>query len=43
MGLTFARHSVKCLGGLLDVHEREGGGIEAVVTLPLNPEIELED
>ncbi len=43
MGLTFARHSVKCLGGLLTVNEREGGGIEAVVTLPLNPETELEE
>ncbi|MEX0324369.1 MAG: response regulator [Puniceicoccaceae bacterium] len=43
MGLTFARHSVKCMGGLLTVHDREGGGIEAVVTLPLNPETELED
>lgn len=43
MGLTFARHSVKCMGGLLTVNDREGGGTEAVVKLALNPETELED
>ena len=35
MGLTIARHSVDCLGGTISVSDREGGGTQSVVTLPL--------
>ena len=35
MGLTIARHSVNCLGGTIEVGDREGGGTLAVVRLPL--------
>jgi two-component system, sensor histidine kinase and response regulator len=38
MGLTIARHSVTCLGGSIELSDREGGGTEAVVTLPLQAE-----
>lgn len=38
MGLTIARHSVSCLGGTIEVTDREGGGAEARVLLPLAPE-----
>jgi CheY-like chemotaxis protein len=38
MGLTIARHSVNCLGGTIEVTDREGGGIAARVVLPVEPE-----
>ena len=38
MGLTIARHSVDCLGGTIEVTDREGGGTQAVVIFSLNPE-----
>jgi signal transduction histidine kinase len=34
MGLTIARHSVGCLGGSIQVIDREGGGTQAVILLP---------
>jgi len=36
MGLTIARHSVQCLGGTIELVDREGGGARAVITLPMN-------
>lgn len=38
MGLTIARHSVKCLGGSIEVNDREGGGTVATILLPLSEE-----
>ena len=38
MGLTIARHSANCLGGTISLEDREGGGAQAVVTLPLEEE-----
>jgi len=38
MGLTIARHSVKCLGGSIDVNDREGGGTTATILLPISGE-----
>jgi DNA-binding response OmpR family regulator len=35
MGLTIARHGVTCLGGRIEVTDRPGGGVQAVMTLPL--------
>ena len=43
MGLTIAKHSANCLGGTIDICDRDGGGIAAVVTLPLGTEEEPED
>jgi DNA-binding response OmpR family regulator len=43
MGLTIARHSAQCLGGSIEVEDREDGGVAAVVTLPLHEENESED
>jgi DNA-binding response OmpR family regulator len=43
MGLTIARHSASCLGGTIEVDDREGGGTEAVVTLPIGSEPESTD
>ncbi|NDV62005.1 hybrid sensor histidine kinase/response regulator [Puniceicoccales bacterium CK1056] len=35
MGLTIARHSVSCLGGTIEVIDREDGGTQAVALFPL--------
>lgn len=35
MGLTIARHSVKCLGGSINVADRKGGGTRVTLLLPL--------
>ncbi|MGC9450844.1 MAG: hybrid sensor histidine kinase/response regulator [Oceanipulchritudo sp.] len=35
MGLTIAQHSVNCLGGIIDLSDREGGGTTATVRLPV--------
>jgi DNA-binding response OmpR family regulator len=43
MGLTIARHSAQCLGGTIEVKDRDGGGASAVVTLPLGSDNESED
>jgi DNA-binding response OmpR family regulator len=43
MGLTIARHSAQCLGGSIEVMDRDEGGVEAVVTLPLSTENEPEE
>jgi two-component system sensor histidine kinase/response regulator len=36
MGLTVARHSVRGLGGNVELHDRPGGGTEALLTHPLH-------
>ena len=38
MGLTIARHGANCLGGSISVEDREGGGVEAVISLPIEKE-----
>ncbi|MFO7726604.1 MAG: response regulator [Oceanipulchritudo sp.] len=38
MGLTIARHSVRCLGGSIEAFDEEDGGTRLVVTLPLDRE-----
>ena len=43
MGLTIARHSAQCLGGSIEVMDRDEGGVAAVVTLPLQGESETEE
>jgi DNA-binding response OmpR family regulator len=43
MGLTIAQHSVNCLGGSIELIDREGGGAEAIVTLPITTENEPEE
>lgn len=43
MGLTIARHSVECLGGTIEVIDREGGGTQAVIVFPMEPEANLEN
>ena len=43
MGLTIARHSAQCLGGTIEVMDREEGGVAAVVTLPLQTENEPDE
>lgn len=35
MGLTIAQHSVKCLGGDIEVFDRKGGGTKVTIQLPL--------
>jgi signal transduction histidine kinase len=42
MGLTIARHSVKCLGGSIEVNDREGGGTTATILLPISQEQQTE-
>jgi CheY-like chemotaxis protein len=43
MGLTFAQHSVKCLDGTIELEDRDGGGTVAIVSLPLEATVELEE
>ena len=43
MGLTIARHSAQCLGGTIEVMDRDEGGVAAVVTLPLDTDGEPEE
>jgi signal transduction histidine kinase len=38
MGLTIAQHSMKCLGGSIEVNDREGGGTIATIRLPFSEE-----
>jgi len=38
MGLTIARHSVKCLGGSIEISDRKGGGTKVTILLPLTEE-----
>jgi signal transduction histidine kinase len=40
MGLTVARHSMRGLGGNVDLEDRPGGGSVAVLTHPTKPEIQ---
>lgn len=41
MGLTIARHSISCLRGKIDLHDREGGGTSVDIHLPLDLEQEV--
>ncbi len=43
MGLTIARHSVSCLGGTIEVGNREEGGTRALIRLPLDHEPDGEE
>lgn len=43
MGLTIARHSVSCLGGTIEVLDRDGGGTQAVIHFPLEAGEENQD
>jgi signal transduction histidine kinase len=37
LGLSLVRRSVQALGGLVEIHDRPGGGTEFVVRLPFTP------
>lgn len=39
MGLTIVRHGIQSMGGSIELLDRESGGTQAVVRLPLNLEI----
>jgi len=42
MGLTVARHSMRGLGGEVNVEDRPGGGIVAILTHPTEPDMGLQ-
>ena len=43
MGLTIARHSVNCLGGTIEVGDRDKGGTQVQIRLPFNHDLDGEE